>query len=253
MKKEYQLLAGFHAVTARARHAPESIDSVYVDEQRKDKRMQAMLRQLKERGVKVNLVSAERLGELAGSIKHQGVAAMVRPLSQTQDLEEVFEDLTDPALFLVLDGVTDPHNLGACLRTANAAGTHAVLAPKDRAVGLGAVVQRVSCGAAETTPYLMVTNLARSLRTLKSKGVWIVGTTEDADKTIDEVDLTLPTAWVMGAEGEGMRRLTRELCDVLVRIPMAGSVESLNVSVATGVCLFETVRQRQPKIPTFNR
>jgi 23S rRNA (guanosine2251-2'-O)-methyltransferase len=245
--KQSQLLAGFHAVTARARHAPESMETVYADEQRRDKRMQVMLRQLAEKGVKVHLVSAERLDDVAGSVKHQGVVAIVSPLSQAQDIEEIFEDLTGPGLFLVLDGVTDPHNLGACLRTANAAGTHAVLAPKDRAVGLSAVVQRVSCGAAETTPYLMVTNLARTIRTLKSKGVWIVGTTEDAEQTIDEVDLTLPTAWVMGAEGEGMRRLTRELCDVLVRIPMSGSVESLNVSVATGVCLFETVRQRRQK------
>jgi 23S rRNA (guanosine2251-2'-O)-methyltransferase len=223
------------------------METVYADEQRRDKRMQVMLRQLAEKGVKVHLASAERLDDVAGSVKHQGVVAIVSPLSLAQYIEEIFEDLTGPGLFLVLDGVTDPHNLGACLRTANAAGTHAVLAPKDRAVGLSAVVQRVSCGAAETTPYLMVTNLARTIRTLKSKGVWIVGTTEDAEQTIDEVDLTLPTAWVMGAEGEGMRRLTRELCDVLVRIPMSGSVESLNVSVATGVCLFETVRQRRQK------
>jgi 23S rRNA (guanosine2251-2'-O)-methyltransferase len=146
---------------------------------------------------------------------------------------------------LVLDGVTDPHNLGACLRTADAAGVHAVIAPKDRAVGLSAVVERVACGAAQSVPYLMVTNLARTLRDLKSRGIWIVGTDEAAEQTPDQVDLTLPTAWVMGAEGEGMRRLTRELCDVTVRIPMAGSVESLNVSVATGVCLFEAVRQRR--------
>ncbi len=245
--KTSQLLAGFHAVTARARHAPDTIEAVYADAQRRDKRMQTLLQQLQDKSVKVHLVNAERLGEIAGAVKHQGVIAMAGQLTQAQDLQEVFDGIEGPALFLVLDGVTDPHNLGACLRTADAAGVHAVLAPKDRAVGLSAVVQRVACGAAQTMPYLMVTNLARTLRELKALGVWIVGTDEEAEQTLDTVDLTMPTAWVMGAEGEGMRRLTRELCDVLVRIPMNGSVESLNVSVATGVCLFESVRQRGKK------
>lgn len=245
--KTSQLLAGFHAVTARARHAPETIEAVYADAQRRDKRMQTLLQQLQDKSVKVHLVNSDRLGEIAGTVKHQGIIAMAGQLRQAQDLQEVFDDIDGPALFLVLDGVTDPHNLGACLRTADAAGVHAVLAPKDRAVGLSAVVQRVACGAAQTTPYLMVTNLARTLRELKALGVWIVGTDEEAEQTIDTVDLSMPTAWVMGAEGEGMRRLTRELCDVLVRIPMNGSVESLNVSVATGVCLFESVRQRGQK------
>jgi 23S rRNA (guanosine2251-2'-O)-methyltransferase len=245
--KTSQLLAGFHAVTARARHAPDTIEAVYADAQRRDKRMQTLLQQLQDKSVKVHLVNSERLGEIAGTVKHQGILAMASQLTQAQDLQEVFDDIEGPALFLVLDGVTDPHNLGACLRTADAAGVHAVLAPKDRAVGLSAVVQRVACGAAQTTPYLMVTNLARTLRELKALGVWIVGTDEEAEQTLDTVDLTMPTAWVMGAEGEGMRRLTKELCDVLVRIPMNGSVESLNVSVATGVCLFESVRQRGQK------
>ena len=234
-------------MTARARHAPETIKAVYADAQRRDKRMQTLLQQLQDKSVKVHLVNSDRLGEIAGTVKHQGIIAMAGQLRQAQDLQEVFDDIDGPALFLVLDGVTDPHNLGACLRTADAAGVHAVLAPKDRAVGLSAVVQRVACGAAQTTPYLMVTNLARTLRELKALGVWIVGTDEEAEQTIDTVDLSMPTAWVMGAEGEGMRRLTRELCDVLVRIPMNGSVESLNVSVATGVCLFESVRQRGQK------
>lgn len=234
-------------MTARARHAPDTIEAVYADAQRRDKRMQTLLQQLQDKSVKVHLVNAERLGEIAGAVKHQGVIAMAGQLTQAQDLQEVFDGIEGPALFLVLDGVTDPHNLGACLRTADAAGVHAVLAPKDRAVGLSAVVQRVACGAAQTMPYLMVTNLARTLRELKALGVWIVGTDEEAEQTLDTVDLTMPTAWVMGAEGEGMRRLTRELCDVLVRIPMNGSVESLNVSVATGVCLFESVRQRGKK------
>jgi len=240
-----KVLAGFHAITARARHAPASIEAVYVDAQRRDKRMSTLIAHLSACSVKVHPVPQQRLQDLAGSVRHQGVVALAHPVSLAGDLDEVFESMQTPALLLVLDGVTDPHNLGACLRTADAAGVHAVLAPKDRAVGVGTVVQRVACGAAESMPYFMVTNLARTLRDLKSRGVWIVGTDEDGDHTPDQVDLTVPTAWVMGAEGEGMRRLTRELCDILVRIPMAGSVESLNVSVATGVCLFESVRQRR--------
>lgn len=240
-----KVLAGFHAVAARARHAPETIEAVYVDQQRRDKRMMTLVGQLADRGLKVHPVAQQRLDELAGPIRHQGVVALAGSVSLAADLDDVFESMQCPAFLLVLDGVTDPHNLGACLRTADAAGVHAVLAPKDRAAGLGAVVQRVACGAAESMPYLMVTNLARTLRELKARGVWIVGTDEEGAQAPDGVELTGPVAWVMGAEGEGMRRLTRELCDVLVRIPMAGSVESLNVSVATGVCLYETVRQRR--------
>lgn len=240
-----QVLAGFHAVTARVRHSPSSVHQVYVDSQRHDKRMQALIDRMLKSGVKVHPVDAKRLDEMAGPAKHQGVVALVAPVDLAQDIDDVFDSMTEPAFLLVLDGITDPHNLGACMRTANAAGVHAVVAPRDRAAGLGTVAQRIACGAAETTPYLMVTNLARCLRDLKSRGVWIVGTDERADQTPDEVDLSLPVAWVMGAEGEGMRHLTRELCDMLVRIPMSGSVESLNVSVATGVCLFETVRQRR--------
>jgi 23S rRNA (guanosine2251-2'-O)-methyltransferase len=240
-----RILVGFHAVTARARHAAQSIEAVYVDAQRRDKRMQTLVQLLKDRQVKVHPVGQDRLQELAGSLKHQGVLAHAAPVALAQHLDDVLDQVQEPLLLLVLDGVTDPHNLGACLRTADAAGVHAVIAPKDRAVGLSAVVERVACGAAQSVPYLMVTNLARTLRDLKSRGIWVVGTDEAAEQTPDQVDLTLPTAWVMGAEGEGMRRLTRELCDVTVRIPMAGSVESLNVSVATGVCLFEAVRQRR--------
>lgn len=239
-----QILVGFHAVTARARHSASTINQVYVDAQRRDKRMQALIARLKDANVKVHPVASVRLDELAGQAKHQGVVAVVQPVELARDLDDVFDAMSGSPFLLVLDGVTDPHNLGACMRTANAAGVHAVIAPRDRAVGLGTVAQRIACGAAETTPYLMVTNLARCLRDLKSRGVWIVGTDEEGDKTPDQIELTMPIAWVMGAEGEGMRHLTRELCDMLVRIPMAGSVESLNVSVATGVCLFETVRQR---------
>ena len=244
-----QILVGFHAVTARVRHAPQSINQVYVDGQRRDKRMQGLIERMQLAGVKVHPVANTRLDELAGQAKHQGVVALVQVMELAHDLDDVFDEIAGVPLLLVLDGITDPHNLGACMRTANAAGVHAVIAPRDRAVGLGTVAQRVACGAAQTTPYLMVTNLARCLRDLKSRGVWIIGTDEDGDKTPDQVDLNMPVAWVMGAEGEGMRHLTRELCDMLVRIPMAGSVESLNVSVATGVCLFETVRQRNAARP----
>lgn len=159
-------------------------------------------------------------------------------------IDDVLDVINEPALLLILDGVTDPHNLGACLRTADAAGVHAVIAPKDRSVGLNSTVQRVACGAADTVPYIMVTNLARTLRSLKERGIWIIGTTDATEKSVYDIDAKLPTAWVMGAEGDGMRRLTSESCDQLVRIPMLGSVESLNVSVASAVCLYESLRQR---------
>lgn len=244
MKNRTQVLAGFHAVTARLRQSAGSIENLYVDETRRDKRMSDLLQLAQRSELPVHLVSAERLDSLAGSIRHQGVLAVAERLSLAQDVDEVFDTMQSPALLMVLDGVTDPHNLGACLRTADAAGVHAVIAPKDRSVGLTPVVERVSCGASQTIPYLMVTNLARQLRDLKDRGVWIIGTDERGEQHPDQVDQTGPIAWVMGAEGKGMRRLTRDLCDHLVRIPMAGTVESLNVSVATGVCLYETVRQR---------
>jgi 23S rRNA (guanosine2251-2'-O)-methyltransferase len=238
------LLAGFHSVISRMRQSPQSVDAIYVDEQRQDRRMLDLLASAKQHDLPVHSVTTERLDQLAGTVRHQGVLAFVKPLSVAADLTEVFDFMKGPALLLVLDNVTDPHNLGACLRTANAAGVHAVIAPKDRSAGLNAVAERVACGAAQTTPFIMVTNLARTLRELKERGVWIIGTDERADQYATAVDQTGPIAWVMGAEGSGMRRLTREHCDYLVRIPMAGTVESLNVSVATGVCLYETVRQR---------
>ncbi|MCD8494287.1 MAG: 23S rRNA (guanosine(2251)-2'-O)-methyltransferase RlmB [Burkholderiaceae bacterium] len=239
-----KLLAGFHAVQARVRQAPGSVRDVYVDAARRDKRMTSLMSSLKEHGVTCHVVDGERLEQLAQGVRHQGVVAIVEALSLAQDIDEVFDSMKSAPLFLVLDGVTDPHNLGACLRTADAAGVHAVIAPKDRAVGLSPVVERVACGATQSVPYIMVTNLARQLRDLKDRGVWLIGTDERAQHSLHEVDQRGPVAWVMGAEGAGMRRLTRELCDHLVHIPMAGSVESLNVSVATGVCLYETVRQR---------
>ena len=247
---EKQVLLGFHAVTARLRHAASSIKDLYFDKQRRDKRMSNLIQSARDNGVQVHPVESDRLDALGGDSHHQGVVALASAMTLAVDIDEVLETIEGPPLLLVLDGVTDPHNLGACLRTADAAGVHAVIAPRDRSAGLSAVVRRVACGAAETLPYIMVTNLARTLRQLKDSGVWLVGTDETGEQGISDVDTKGPTAWVMGAEGEGMRRLTRELCDVLVRIPMNGSVESLNVSVATGVCLFESVRQRGQKTVT---
>ncbi|VFR24157.1 23S rRNA (guanosine-2'-O-) -methyltransferase rlmB [plant metagenome] len=240
-----QVLAGFHAVVARLRHAPDSVKDIYYDGQRRDKRMLSLLEQAERAQRPVHAVNAERLDGLARGTRHQGVVALADARSLAVDLDEVLETADAVPFLLILDGVTDPHNLGACLRTADAAGVHAVIAPRDRAVGLNATVARVACGAADTVPYLMVTNLARTMRELKDRGIWLVGTDDQAQDTIHDVDAKLPMAWVMGAEGEGMRRLTRETCDRLVQIPMQGSVESLNVSVASAVCLYETVRQRQ--------
>lgn len=242
-----QVLAGFHAVVARLRHAPASIKELYFDESRRDKRMANLLEQAAAAGVKPRAATAARLDGLAGGMRHQGVVALAQANVLAVDVDEVLDTLEDrgePALLLILDGVTDPHNLGACLRTADAAGVHAVIAPRDRAVGLNATVRRVACGAAETVPYIMVTNLARTMRALKERDVWLVGTDDQAGGSLHQVDGRRSMAWVMGAEGEGMRRLTRETCDELVQIPMLGSVESLNVSVASAVCLYETVRQR---------
>ena len=239
-----QILIGFHAVSARLRFAPESIKEVYVEAARRDRRMLALMEQATAAGRPVRPVGVERLEGLARGQRHQGVVAMADSLELAMDIDEVLDDAQEPAFLLILDGVTDPHNLGACLRTADGAGVQAVVAPRDRAVGLNSTVQRVATGAADTVPYLTVTNLARTLRALKDRGVWVVGTDDEAEKTIHDVDATQPIAWVLGAEGEGMRRLTRETCDELVHIPMKGSIESLNVSVASAVCLYETVRQR---------
>ncbi|WP_459618168.1 23S rRNA (guanosine(2251)-2'-O)-methyltransferase RlmB [Bordetella sp. 2513F-2] len=240
-----QVLAGFHAVVARLRHAPDSIREIYVEASRRDKRMQSFIEQAGRAGCRVHPVPTDRLDGLARGTRHQGVVALAEERKLAQDLDEVLDTVPGPVLLLVLDGVTDPHNLGACLRTADAAGVHAVVAPRDRAVGLNSTVQRVACGAADTVPYIMVTNLARALRGMKDRGVWLVGTDDQAAEPVHAIDARQPMAWVMGAEGEGMRRLTRETCDQLVHIPMLGSVESLNVSVASAVCLYETVRQRQ--------
>lgn len=242
-----QTLLGFHAVRARLEQAPKSLQKVFYDEHRRDKRVQQLVDRLKQAGIPVVPVTRKALDDMAAGARHQGVVAQARGGQLATDIHSLLDELQarqERPLLLILDGVTDPHNLGACLRTADAAGVHAVLAPKDRAVGLTAVVRRVACGAAETVPYLQVTNLARTMRELKERDIWLYGTDDQARQTLHSIDLRgQAVAWVMGAEGEGLRRLTREQCDNLVRIPMQGTVESLNVSVATALCLYESVRQ----------
>ena len=242
-----KMIFGFHAVTARLRHEASSVEEIYVDASRVDRRMQDLLNAAKAVGVRVIPVDDARLSNIVGTRRHQGVVAKAGELSLARNLDELLDAIVGPPLLLVLDGITDPHNLGACLRVADGAGAHAVIAPKDRAVGLNATAAKVASGAAETVPYITVTNLARTLRELKEREIWLIGTSEDGEKGLYEADFSGPAALVMGSEGEGMRRLTRETCDVLVNVPMFGSVESLNVSVASGVCLYEARRQRMVK------
>jgi 23S rRNA (guanosine2251-2'-O)-methyltransferase len=244
-----KILYGFHAVTSRLRHDASSVEEIYVDAQRHDKRMQDLLRAAQETKVRIIHADDQRLSNMTGTRRHQGVVAKAGELSLARNLDELLDAVEGPPLLLILDGVTDPHNLGACLRVADGAGAHAVIAPKDRAVGLNATASKVASGAADTVPYIMVTNLARAMRDLKERDIWLVGTSDDADKTLYDMDLTVGSAIVMGAEGEGMRRLTRETCDRVASIPMSGAVESLNVSVASGVCLYEARRQRSFRTP----
>ena len=248
MSSSPKVLFGFHAVGVRVKTAPQSIVEIYFEPTRRDARMRQFIERAKEAGVRLIEADGLRLAKLAGSHGHQGVAARVQAVEQVTSLDELLEDLeaqgTANPLLLVLDGVTDPHNLGACLRVADGAGAHAVIAPKDHAVGVNATVAKVASGAAETVPYFMVTNLARTLGELKERNIWIIGTSDDAPQTLYQADLKGPVALVLGAEGAGMRQLTRKTCDALVSIPMKGAVESLNVSVASGVCLYEALRQR---------
>ena len=235
---------GFHAVVSKMRQTPEGVLEVYVDAQRNDGRARDLIQQAQQAGVKLTPTESDRLQRMVGTHRHQGVVARIDGRRRELKLADVLDTLTEPALLLVLDGVTDPHNLGACLRVADAVGAQAVIAPKDRSAGLNATAMKVASGAADTVPYVTVTNLARSLRELQDAGVWTIGAAGEADKSIYSIDQKGPVAWVLGAEGEGLRRLTRETCDELARIPMYGTVESLNVSVASGVCLFEARRQR---------
>jgi 23S rRNA (guanosine2251-2'-O)-methyltransferase len=238
------ILFGFHAVGVRLKIAPRSLLELHVDAGRRDPRMQHFVARAEAAGVPLVESDDQRLHKLSGSHRHQGVVARVEALPRSHSLDDTLDAVTGPPLVLVLDGVTDPHNLGACLRVADGAGAHAVVAPKDHAVGVNATVAKVASGAAETMPYFMVTNLARTLNELKERDIRIVGTAEDAPRSIYELDLSGPLALVFGAEGSGLRQLTAKTCDELVHLPMHGAVESLNVSVASGVCLYEAARQR---------
>lgn len=242
-----RVLAGFHAVTARLRHAPGSIEALYVDGARRDGRMQQLLDRARAAAVQVTMSDTERLQRIAAGSTHQGVVALCREVALARSLDDVLGQVDARTLLLLLDGVTDPRNLGACMRTAEAAGVQALIVPRDRSASLTPVVAAAAAGAAETLPLIAVTNLARAMEEIRQAGVWIVGAAGEAERTLYEIDLTGPLAWALGAEGQGLRRLTREKCDWLAGIPLLGRTESLNVSVAAGVCLFETLRQRQAK------
>lgn len=240
------VICGMHAVKSALDAAPDKAVTLWLDRKRRDKRMQAVIDQAGRFGVSIEYVNREALDERAQGQVHQGVLLMTRAsgLYSESDIPALLASVNGVPLVLVLDGVTDPHNLGACLRTADAAGVHFVIAPKDRAVGLNATVRKSASGAAERLPFVQVTNLARTLKLLQEEGLWISGTAMEGEG-LHQADLTGPRVIVMGSEGKGMRRLTQDHCDQLIHIPMSGSVESLNVSVATGVVLFEVVRQRQ--------
>ena len=242
--KSTRHLIGFHAVVARLRHHAEGVQTIFVDAARRDRRMRELIERAETANVVVQAVDERRLQAMAGHDGHQGVVAVVDSALPHVTLEDVVEGAGEPPLLLILDGVTDPHNLGACLRSADAFGVHALIVPKDRAVGVNATVAKAASGAVDTVPVVSVTNLARTMRDLKERGVWLVGADADGSENLFEADLSGSMAWVLGAEGTGLRRLTRELCDRVVSIPLHGSVSSLNVSVATGVCLYETRRQR---------
>ncbi|MCB1943279.1 MAG: 23S rRNA (guanosine(2251)-2'-O)-methyltransferase RlmB [Candidatus Accumulibacter sp.] len=243
MSQQSRLIFGFHSTLAKLRHDPGAIREIYVDAARYDARLRDLLRHAEFATVRVLPVDGARLEAMAPGARHQGVIATIDTTQRHVTLDDVLDTLDEPAFLLVLDGIQDPHNLGACLRVADAAGAHAVVAPKDRAVGLTQTAVKVASGAAETVPYITVTNLARTLRELKERGIWVVGTDAAAQDDLYSAQWPAACAWVLGAEGDGLRRLTRETCDQLVSIPMLGSVASLNVSVATGVCLYEARRR----------
>lgn len=242
-----EMIYGIHAVQALLERAPERFQEVFILKGREDKRLLPLIHALESQGVVIQLANRQYLDEKSDGAVHQGIIARVKPGRQYQenDLPDLIA-LHERPFLLILDGVTDPHNLGACLRSADAAGVHAVIVPKDRSAQLNATAKKVACGAAESVPLIRVTNLARTMRMLQEENIWIVGTAGEADHTLYQSKMPGRMALVMGAEGEGMRRLTREHCDELISIPMAGSVSSLNVSVATGICLFEAVRTAEP-------
>ena len=237
-------LTGFHAVTSRLRQKPDTVRGIYIDAERKDGRANDLRELAKRLGVRVFAVDMKRLDGMSGGVRHQGVVAEADPLDMPKFIEDVLEGIDEPPLLLILDGVQDPHNLGACLRVADGAGAHAVIAPKDRSVGLTTAAIKVASGAAESVPYLVVTNLARTMRDLKDRNIWLIGADDSAAESIYKAKLDGALGLVLGAEGEGLRRLTKDNCDLLVSIPMLGAVASLNVSVASGICLYEARRRR---------
>ena len=241
-----QIIFGFHPIISQLRQSSRSIQEIYLDSDRNDPRAKEIIELAKENNIRILMVDRARLDGIASQSKHQGVVAKIIPLViPYKTVEDILEgDLKEPAFFLILDGVEDPHNLGACLRVADGLGVHAVIAPKDRAVGLNATVRKVASGAAESVPFIVVTNLARTIRDLKDQGVLVVGTAEDGAESLYQSNLSGPIALVLGSEGSGLRRLTRDVCDFLIKIPMLGTVESLNVSVASGIVLSEIRRQR---------
>lgn len=245
---QLEKIYGVHAVEALLRHHPKRVKQVWLSESRSDPRIQVLIELAGQSRVPVGQAERRELDAWVEGV-HQGVVADVSPSQVWGEamLDELLDRTEGAPLLLVLDGVTDPHNLGACLRSADAAGALAVIVPKDKSATLTPAVRKVACGAAEVIPLVAVTNLARTLEKLQKRGLWVVGTAGEAEMDLYQHDMTGPTILVMGAEGKGMRRLTREHCDYLVKLPMAGSVSSLNVSVATGVCLFEAVRQRNAK------
>ncbi|MBK1718025.1 23S rRNA (guanosine(2251)-2'-O)-methyltransferase RlmB [Thiocystis violacea] len=247
MKEDLAPVFGIHSVRAALKHGPEGVDAVWLERGRRDRRLAELAELTRGAGIRRLQVDRDELDRAAAGANHQGALAWVRiPAARAEpELKRLLDVLEAPPFLLLLDEVQDPHNLGACLRTAEAAGAQAVIAPKDNAVGLTPVVCKVASGAAETLPYFQVTNLARVMDSLKERGIWLIGTAGEATDEVYAADLTGPLGLVMGSEGGGLRRLTRERCDRLVRLPMRGQVESLNVSVAAGVCLYEALRQRR--------
>lgn len=239
-------VTGIHSVRAALKHGSEGVSELWLERRRRDRRLASLAELAREAGVSIRQVTREELDTEAAGTNHQGVLAWVRiPVAREEaDLARILDEIQEPPFLLVLDGVQDPHNLGACLRTADAAGVHALIAPKDNAVGLTAITCKVASGAAQTVPYVQVTNLSRTIEGLKERGIWLIGTAEDAQSSLFETDFTGAVALVLGGEGKGLRRLTRERCDLLAHLPMLGTVESLNVSVAAGICLYEVLRQR---------
>jgi 23S rRNA (guanosine2251-2'-O)-methyltransferase len=242
---QQEWLYGIHALESVMEREPERLIEMWVLKGREDVRLNKVVNEARRFGIAIQFCNRKTLDDKVQGEQHQGLVARAKPGKQfdEKNLADIIEKSAVP-LLLILDGVTDPHNLGACLRTADAAGVDAVVVPKDNSASLTAIVRKVACGAAEVIPLVQVTNLSRTLKDIQKQGVWVIGTAGEAQQTLYQTKIAGPTALVMGAEGKGMRRLTRENCDELVKLPMAGSVSSLNVSVATGVCLYEMVRQR---------